>query len=156
MSKFDEVKETLTNKIDELKHELKNDSTEQQDKDNNVDKDTHTLNEDNSETVGTEYLEHSIVEEEPEDRFDTDYDLSNENVRAENLGVDDSHDSGLDDFREDEPDDEIVNDSSGSLVVEEYKSHYGNDSDVGTVEEVSREEILENDTDDDSSFDRVV
>lgn len=102
MSTFDNVKESLTNKIDELREELNSDNT---DRSNHTDRsatestsqeqDLQEVPDDHTEIVDEVENDDLIVEEPADDRLATDYDLVQNDL-------DQSQDSGLDDLSEDE------------------------------------------------------
>ena len=108
MSTFDNVKENLTNKIDELREELNSDNT---DRSNHTDRsddfdssatestsqeqDLQEVPDDHTEIVDEVENDDLIVEEPADDRLATDYDLVQNDL-------DQSQDSGLDDLSEDE------------------------------------------------------
>ena len=108
MSTFDNVKENLTNKIDELREELNSDNT---DRSNHTDRsddfdssatestsqvqDLQEVPDDHTEIVDEVENDDLIVEEPADDRLATDYDLVQNDLEQ-------SQDSGLDDLSEDE------------------------------------------------------
>ena len=108
MSTFDNVKESLTNKIDELREELNSDNT---DRSNHTDRsddfdssatestsqeqDLQEVPDDHTEIVDEVENDDLIVEEPADDRLATDYDLVQNDLEQ-------SQDSGLDDLSEDE------------------------------------------------------
>ena len=108
MSTFDNVKENLTNKIDELREELNSDNT---DRSNHTDRsddfdssatestsqeqDLQEVPDDHTEIVDEVENNDLIVEEPADDRLATDYDLVQNDLEQ-------SQDSGLDDLSEDE------------------------------------------------------
>lgn len=108
MSTFDNVKENLTNKIDELREELNSDNTDRSnhtDRSDNLDssatestsqeQDLQEVPDDHTEIVDEVENDDLIVEEPADDRLATDYDLVQNDL-------DQSQDSGLDDLSEDE------------------------------------------------------
>lgn len=108
MSTFDNVKENLTNKIDELREELNSDNTDRSnhtDRSDNFDssatentsqeQDLQEVPDDHTEIVDEVENDDLIVEEPADDRLATDYDLVQNDL-------DQSQDSGLDDLSEDE------------------------------------------------------
>ena len=108
MSTFVNVKESHTNKIDELREELNSDNT---DRSNHTDRsddfdssatestsqeqDLQEVPDDHTEIVDEVENDDLIVEEPADDRLATDYDLVQNDL-------DQSQDSGLDDLSEDE------------------------------------------------------
>lgn len=113
MSTLDNIKETLTNKIDELRNDISSDSTGQ---DNSAEhhndevskeRDLQDVPDNNTETLD-ETPEDDLI---AEDNLATDYDLIQTDVEDEDL-----YDSGLDDIRDEEIPEEIINDSEGNLI----------------------------------------
>lgn len=125
MSTFDNLKETLTNKLDEIKNDLNNDSTEQQntvdshaDDTSSLHQDTYDVSEQSSHTqiIDEGYPVESVHEEDSVERLETDYDLNQEvNAAEDYTTLDESYDSGLDDS---DWDSDNVS-SSESLIVED-------------------------------------
>lgn len=96
MSTFDNVKESLTNKIDELREELNSDNTDRSATEStSQEQDLQEVPDDHTEIVDEVENDDLIVEEPADDRLATDYDLVQNDL-------DQSQDSGLDDLSEDE------------------------------------------------------
>lgn len=131
MSTFDNVKESLTNKIDELREELNSDNNAETE-DPSQEKDLQEVPDDHTEIVDEIENDDLITEEPAEDRLATDYDLVQNDL-------DQNQDSGLDDFRDEDTPDEIVNDSNGNLVVDSdvvEVSEYDSDGDLVSEERI--------------------
>lgn len=135
MSTFENVKETLTNKLDELKNEVRKDSEEESYNDTQQEQDLQAVPDNNTEIVDETPGDNLIAEEPAEDRLATDYDL----VQNDVVDQDEIYDSGFDDLRDEEIPDETINGDEGSFVVDSNVvevSEYGSDGELVSEERV--------------------
>lgn len=154
MSTFDNIKEKLTNKIDELRDEIQNDSTEQPNEEYSQEQDLRDVPDENTEITHEAPENDLITAETPEDRLATDYDL----VQNDLVDQDETNDSGLDDLRDEKIPDEIVNDNEGNLVVDSdviEVSEYGSDGDLVSEERIEAETVHPLDTAEERRIDEV-
>jgi len=142
MSTFDNLKETLTNKLDEIKNDLGNDSTEQHNTDAlNSDSNDSGLNQDtydasahdpHNERIEEESLSDSIPEEDSVERLETDYDLNQEiNSVDDYTALNDSY-AGLDDTSSDHEraNENLITENESLSAEDDYVSSLDEGSDL--------------------------
>lgn len=145
MNTFDNVKETITNKIDELKDEVRKDSAEQSDQNNYDEKDVRENPDKNTEVLNGVPEDDLIVEQGTEDHVATDYDLVND------VNSDETYDSGMDNFEEPEkdPDFSVVDGS------DEYDSYNQEDQVVLDEERIHQEYTVQDPDEDENRIEEV-